>query len=276
MSDLLHRLNPFRPASPAKPPPHSQLRTSSPIRKRTKSPHHLTLYLERDRPDSAAGHLPSRASSSLESPLPDVPYGRYLLDTQRSMDLDRPVFTPVPSSPSHSPYPHTDPPPTTTPGRRARTPSILRTLAHHPSLSALKGKQKREKKREVEEREERLSGSVDDEVPERDEEERKGWMGTWGSAKKKRARKGSLKLAKSMPSVRTSDESDGELLPPRLTISKLTSRLSIKYGRPRTRSSGNVRQAHVERDRLLQSPNAGHRDLLGGVRDTRLAHSHRP
>lgn len=191
MSDLFHRLNPFRPVSPTKPS-----RSSSPSKKRTKSPH-LTI----DRPTSAAGFQPSRPSSSLESPVPDIPYGRYLFDTQQSLDLNRPVFTPVP--PSNSP----DLDHTTTPGRRAKTPSILRTLAHHPSLSALKSKQKKKEVPE-EDKEERLSGSIDDEVPERDDEDRKGWMGTWGSAKKRRGRKGSLKNAKSMPSVRSSDSGE--------------------------------------------------------------------
>lgn len=52
---------------------------------------------------------------------------------------------------------------------------------------------------------------MDDEVPvhEVDTDDRKGWMSTWGSAKKRRARKGSLKLVKSLPSVRFSDEVQG-------------------------------------------------------------------
>ena len=93
----------------------------------------------RDRPSI---EMPLRASSSLDSntntnnihslpPLPESPYTTH--DDVRSLTPHQHRYqTPLPPTPKHT-----------------RTPSLLRSLAHHPSLSALRSKSrsKKEKKR---------------------------------------------------------------------------------------------------------------------------------
>ena len=70
----------------------------------------------------------TRPSSSLESNLPSLPES----DGQvNSLELQRRYLTPGPH----------------TPKRHARTPSLLRSLAHHPSLSALRSKKSEKKKK---------------------------------------------------------------------------------------------------------------------------------
>jgi len=71
----------------------------------------------------------ARPTSSLESNLPSLPESDGDPD---SLELQRRYLTPGPH----------------TPKRHARTPSLLRSLAHHPSLSALRSK-KSEKKRKT-------------------------------------------------------------------------------------------------------------------------------
>ena len=68
----------------------------------------------------------TRPSSSLESTLPSLPESDGEVN---SLELQRRYLTPGPH----------------TPKRHARTPSLLRSLAHYPSLSALRSK-KSEKK----------------------------------------------------------------------------------------------------------------------------------
>ena len=70
----------------------------------------------------------ARPSSSLESNLPSLPESDGEVD---SLELQRRYLTPGPH----------------TPKRHARTPSLLRSLAHHPSLSALRSKKSEKKKK---------------------------------------------------------------------------------------------------------------------------------
>jgi hypothetical protein len=78
---------------------------------------------------SSAAHRPSfessaRPSSSLESNLPPLPESD---GDVSSFDTQRRYLTPVPQTPKRG---------------HVRTPSLLRSLAHHPSLSALRSKSK--------------------------------------------------------------------------------------------------------------------------------------
>jgi len=70
----------------------------------------------------------TRPSSSLESNLPSLPESD---GEVKSLELQRRYLTPGPH----------------TPKRHARTPSLLRSLAHHPSLSALRSKKSEKKKK---------------------------------------------------------------------------------------------------------------------------------
>jgi len=70
----------------------------------------------------------ARPSSSLESNLPSLPESDCEVN---SLELQRRYLT--------TPGPQT-------PKRHARTPSLLRSLAHHPSLSALRSKKKEKRK----------------------------------------------------------------------------------------------------------------------------------
>ena len=70
----------------------------------------------------------TRPSSSLESNLPSLPESDGEVN---SLELQRRYLTPGPH----------------TPKRHARTPSLLRSLAHHPSLSALRSKKSEKKKK---------------------------------------------------------------------------------------------------------------------------------
>jgi hypothetical protein len=70
----------------------------------------------------------ARPSSSLESDLPSLPESD---GEMNSLELQRRYLTPGPH----------------TPKRHARTPSLLRSLAHHPSLSALRSKKSEKKKK---------------------------------------------------------------------------------------------------------------------------------
>ena len=70
----------------------------------------------------------ARPSSSLESNLPSLPESDGEVN---SLELQRRYLTPGPH----------------TPKRHARTPSLLRSLAHHPSLSALRSKKSEKKKK---------------------------------------------------------------------------------------------------------------------------------
>jgi len=70
----------------------------------------------------------TRPSSSLESNLPSLPESDGEVN---SLEFQRRYLTPGPH----------------TPKRHARTPSLLRSLAHHPSLSALRSKKSEKKKK---------------------------------------------------------------------------------------------------------------------------------
>jgi hypothetical protein len=142
----------------------------------------------RDRPSI---EIPLRVSSSLESnnlpPLPESPdYTTH--DDMRSLTPHQHRYqTPLPHTPKH-----------------ARTPSLLRSLAHHPSLSALRSKSRsksKKKRKSVKGAFTELgSGSSDDLV-----------VGTGGQGQgimRKLSKRG-LKGSKSVPQdLRSSDDDE--------------------------------------------------------------------
>lgn len=153
----------------------------------------------RDRPSI---EIPLRASSSLESssnnlpPLPESPNDNYNYSTPhddvRSLTPHNHRYqTPIPHTPKHT-----------------RTPSLLRSLAHHPSLSALRSKSrsKKEKKRKSIKGAftELGSGSSDDLVV------GTGRGGGGGHGLMRKLSKRGLKGSKSVPRDLRSSETDDE------------------------------------------------------------------
>ena len=226
-----------------------------------------------------------RPSSALDSPLPSSLRGQYLLDTHRSIELDRPVYTPIdrPSIDAWAGYERPQsaaafvrvadvpvsavqtsatstadgdaaPPvaaetygPDLTPHAKmlksesshslsksskskslSKKPSILRSLAHHPSLSALRMKKKEKEKKDEHDRHVDTPDLVGDaEIDGSSEWTSRENMATptpgnalgegsnkglslWGSVKRKGKKKeGGMSRVKSVPGLRMSSESSG-------------------------------------------------------------------
>ncbi|WVQ93442.1 hypothetical protein IAU59_000516 [Kwoniella sp. CBS 9459] len=228
--DIIHRLNPFHHRPPSSLRHHSNTPTSSlqvdhfasstaPEKQSTKTnatlnvPHH------------------ARPSSSLEDPFPSVsvlssrydgdrdqartPTGTYT--SNPSIDSTMPSLYMEPSDERYlartpirthtHPFDATSPVPNNGHGLKGhkRAPSILRSLAHHPSLSALKNRSKRKKRKEV-------PTSPLPNQPTYTQDEGGSVGGT--------LRKKSLKASKSVPrDMRLSTGSEDEPLPPLPTSS---------------------------------------------------------
>ncbi|WWC87912.1 uncharacterized protein L201_002812 [Kwoniella dendrophila CBS 6074] len=120
--DIIHKLNPFhRPSSSLR---HNNTPTPTP----TFNPH---TFSGRDRPSSSLESGSGEGSTnnySIDSTLP--PHSIYY-NSENDRYVTSPLPPPSPLKPSNGHH---------------RTPSILRSLAHHPSLSALKSKSKKKRK----------------------------------------------------------------------------------------------------------------------------------
>ncbi|OCF31681.1 hypothetical protein I316_06686 [Kwoniella heveanensis BCC8398] len=224
--DLIHRLNPFhhRPPSSLRNNATSAPTPSLPSDKT----HNSTIPSIPPEKHSAALNIPhhARPSSSLENPFPSISY-----DSRYGSERDQ-ISTPTASATYTNPsidstilpslyderhltrtptqaHTHSHPDPTSplpASGQikgHKRAPSILRSLAHHPSLSALKNRSKRRKRKDVP-----TSPVPVPVMPSGFDQEDGGSVG-------RRLRKKSLKVSRSVPrDMRLRTEIEDEPLPP--------------------------------------------------------------
>ncbi|WVF65801.1 hypothetical protein IAT40_000538 [Kwoniella sp. CBS 6097] len=255
--DLIHRLNPFhhRPPSSSR---NNTTRTPSPAPSSFPAGFAPVEPPETDR-HSKALNIPhqARPSSSLEDPFPSVAGSRYDRDqaqtptgtttytnpsidsTMPSLYMDSsderylartPIHTEAGGTPSDPTFPVPAPMPVSSNVKgQKRAPSILRSLAHHPSLSALKNRSKRKKRKDV------PTSPLPRPITSALTQEDRGSVGG-------RLRKKSLKASRSVPrDMRLSTESQDEPLPPLPTATASTTLASYQARSLTSSQSTNTR-----------------------------------
>ncbi|WWC60330.1 uncharacterized protein I303_102901 [Kwoniella dejecticola CBS 10117] len=247
--DIIHRLNPFH-----RPP--SSLRSSTTP---TPTP---TLTTTHTHHGNYTPTFDTRPSSSLESGsgyYSGSGSHQYSIDTtypHSSSENERYLSSPVPPPPPGRPLTVSSPDNkyhTYTSGHR-RTPSILRSLAHHPSLSALKSKHKSKKKRK------NASASNEEPIPSlpnfNDDTPQQGQGGDG-----RKLTKNGLKLSKSVPrDMRLSDEiRDNQDIPPIPSHPLLPSTIHNQLNLDRSRSSSV--SASAIRPGSAGGPNSGNKQI---------------